>query len=162
MHHHRPMKTKAELVFLVRTGVKSSVHVEDKDTSTGADMTEVFPTQALTVIFLPMDVDQSYKHWGDESDTFLVIYELTNSSKKYMTSDFCIFLLQLVYVKLHPQHQQQTVQRDLKVCFNHYMQACFINEVIITVVSCGIGLEHAYFRTKTVLKKKKKTLFFVF
>lgn len=66
----RLMTTEAALVFLVRTVVNSSVHVEDKETSTGTSMTEVIPTQALTVIFLPADLDQSYKHWGDESDTF--------------------------------------------------------------------------------------------
>lgn len=81
MHRGRLMKTKAELLFLVRAGVNSSVHVEDKDTSTGAGMTEVFTTQVLTVIFLPMGVEQSYEHWGDESGTFLVIYELTASIK---------------------------------------------------------------------------------
>lgn len=64
------METKAALVFLVRTVVNSHVHVEDKEISTGASMTEVIPTQALTVAFLPTDVDQSYKHWGDESDTY--------------------------------------------------------------------------------------------
>lgn len=81
MHHDRLMKTKAELLFLVRAGVNSSVNVEDKGTSTGAGMTEVFPTQVLPVIFFPMGVDQSYKHLGDESGTFLVIYELTTSIK---------------------------------------------------------------------------------
>lgn len=50
--------------------MNSSVHVEDKETSTGASMTKGISTQALTVIFLPTDVDQSYKHWGDDSDTF--------------------------------------------------------------------------------------------
>lgn len=90
MHHDRLMKTKAELLFLVRAGVNSSV--EDKDTSTGAGMAEVFPTQVLTVIFLPMGVVQSYKHWGDESGTFLVIYELTTSIKKCMTLSLCNFL----------------------------------------------------------------------
>lgn len=154
MHHDRLMKTKAEL--LVRAGVNSSVHVEDKDTSTGAGATEAFPTQVLTVIFLPMGVDQSYKHWGDESGTFLVINELTTSIKKCMT-DFVTSCSSCFASNFIHSISNTLCKGDANVCFNHYMRACFINEVIITVVNRDIGLEHAYFRTKTVPKKKKKT-----
>lgn len=68
MHHYRLMKTKAALHFLVRTVVNFS-HVEDKEISTGASVTEVSHTSSYCPLS-PMDVDQSYRHWGDEGDTF--------------------------------------------------------------------------------------------
>lgn len=98
-------------------------------------MTELIPTQAFSSIFLPTDDDRSYKPWGDESD------ENRYKKQKYMLSDFCDFLCQVFHFRLHPQHQQpQIMQRNATVCFNHYIQACFIYEVIIRVVNCGILL----------------------
>lgn len=47
---------------------------------------------------------------------------------------------------------------DANICFNRYMQACFINEVIITVVNWDIGLESwtCIFQNKNCPEKEKK------
>lgn len=70
------LNTKAAVVQGrdVLPGVDGCIHVEDKETSTGASSREVISTDAWAFL----QRLQSYKHPEDESDAFQVIYELRN------------------------------------------------------------------------------------